>query len=247
MNSTIQHQLNHRTKRFFEKRAVPEETLEMFLDVINRTASSNGLQLASCLRITDPQQKAKISQVCQQAYVTDCPELFIFIVDVYKAKRILQAKGAETIHCHNWDQFFKGAADAYLMAQNLTNAVESCDMGAVYLGSILNDSQAIIGLLELPELTFPLIGVGFGYPMDQPELKPRMPMELRLSENTYQVEEDYLELLKDYDQEMTHYYDTRQKNQRSDTYTNQVVQQLTQTHPRRDKILQIAKKQGFQE
>ena len=58
------------------------------------------------------------------------------------------------------------------MAQNLVTAAESVVLGTVYLGSILNDSEKICELLKLPELTFPVIGLGIGYPNQNPQLKP---------------------------------------------------------------------------
>ncbi|MGX7091342.1 NADPH-dependent oxidoreductase [Hutsoniella sourekii] len=245
MNETIKHQLNHRSIRFFKDQAVDPQELDLIFQVTQRTATSNGLQLSSMIRITDPAQKAKLAEICQQDYVARAPELVIFLVDLYRAKRILQEKGYQEENYRSMDQFFKGVADAYLAAQNLTTVVESLGLGAVFLGSVLNDSQALVDLLELPELTFPLVGVAFGYPDDQPELKPRMDLDLRLSENTYQVEDDYLDLLADYDQEMTHYYDTRKKNQRSDTYTDQLYRQIETVKPKRANLLQVAEDQGF--
>lgn len=77
------------------------------------------------------------------------------------------------------DMFFQGFIDAAIMAQNAVNIIESMGMGAVYFGGILNDSQRIIKCLNLPELTFPVVGLGFGYPKTIPEIKPRMDKELR--------------------------------------------------------------------
>lgn len=43
------------------------------------------------------------------------------------------------------ERFFQGFTDASLAAQNLTNAVEAKGMGAVFLGSVLNDVPKLIG------------------------------------------------------------------------------------------------------
>ncbi|WZU02128.1 hypothetical protein MGH68_03490 [Erysipelothrix sp. D19-032] len=51
-------------------------------------------------------------------------------------------------------------------------------MGAVYLGSIQNDSQTMIDLLKLPEYTFPLLGIAIGEPDQEPQLKPKLPRSL---------------------------------------------------------------------
>lgn len=245
MNEMIQKQLNHRTIRFFKDRPVDAEQLQLVLDVMNRTATSNGLQGYSVIRVSDSDKKAKIAEVCRQPYVAQLPELFIFLVDSYRNYAIATAKGYAGEAYRSMDFFFQGAADVYLAAQNMTNALESMDMGSVFLGSILNDSQAIIDILELPQLTFPLLGLGFGYPDDAPELKPRMPLVIKVGENQYPSFNNILEELSEYDDTMTKYYDTRFKNQRSDTFTEQVVKRFQSAPELRAKMMQVVQKQGF--
>lgn len=245
MSQTIENQLNHRTIRFFKDGPVPEETLERLWEVMNRTASSNGLQSASIIRITDSKIKQELSVICRQHYVADLPELYVFIVDNRRMGKIAIEKDYEGDNYRNMDQFFKGWTDSCLMAQNLTNAVESLGLGAVYLGSILNDVGKVIDLLNLPELTFPVLGIGFGYPDDNPQLKPRMSMDFKIHDNQYQEPESYLEILKDYDEEMTHYYDTRENNRRSDTYTDQVLRSFQKDIDKRALMMQFAEQQGF--
>lgn len=107
-----------------------------------------------------------------------------------------------------------------------------------YLGSILNDSEKICELLKLPELTFPVIGLGLGYPNQNPQLKPRMEMRLR-------VFESYLEEIKEYDKEMRTYYDLRDPDRPVDSFSDQVVVRLKQCNPKRQEILNVIRKQGF--
>ncbi len=245
MTETIKHQLDHRTIRFFKNRDIDQKDLNLLWEVMNRTATSNGLQTSSIIRVTDKALKADIAKVCNQYYVADLPELYIFIVDSRRIKRIAEEKGYEGDEYRSMDFFFKGFTDGALMAQNITNAIESMGLGAVYLGSILNDPQAIIDILNLPELTFPVLGLGFGYPDDNPEKKPRMQMEMKLHENGYNEPDSYLDALAEYDREMTHYYDTREKNKRSDTYTDQVTRALANVPEKRAKIMQVVENQGF--
>lgn len=246
MNKMIQTQLSHRTIRFFKERAVEPNQLQTYFNVMNRTATSNGLQSFSAIHITDPSQKERIAQVCHQPYVAKAPELVIFIVDMYRNAAIAKAKGYSGEKYRSMDHFFQGAADVYLASQNMVNAIESDGLGTVYLGSILNDPQAMIEILGLPELTFPLLGLAFGYPNDNPQLKPRIPVEVKLSENTYHCYDDYLELLKCYDEEMTQYYDTRFANQRVDSFTNQVLSRIEMGSDLRAKIIRFIEQQGFQ-
>lgn len=244
-NFTSNHQLQHRTIRFFDRRPVEEELIKKLFAIMNRTATSTGLQSYSVIRITDSELKKKVAKIATQSYIADAPELLIFLVDTYRLKEIAEAKGASGENYRKMDIFFQGVADSYLAAQNLTNAIESYGLGANYLGAILNDPPSLIELLDLPELTFPIIGLSFGYPNDNPQLKPRMELDLKIGKNTYPYSSNILKDLKAYDAEMTHYYDTREKNRRSDSYTDQVVRKMSKNNEKRSKILRYIQQQGF--
>lgn len=245
MNPMIERQMDHRSIRFFLDKPVPDTLNQTIYEVINRTSTSVGIQAYSVIRLTDPAKKDKLADLANQAYIKDMPEILIFLVDCYRNDQIAAVLGYQNEQTKNMDRFIQGLTDAVLCAQNAMNAIEAMDLGAVFMGSILNDPQALVDLLELPPLTMPILGLGYGYPNDQPELKPRMDMRFKLGENTYPHHEDYLTALKDYDQEMTHYYDTRHKNKRSDTFTNQVKAQLSKDKLKRDDYLKVMKAQGF--
>jgi nitroreductase len=245
MNPTIEHQLAHRSVREFTDRPVPDDVLEVLTEVINRTATSTGLQSYCVIRVTDAEQRRRVAEVCAQEYAARATELFIFAADAYRNARIARAHGYDGDALADMDRFFQGFTDATLAAQNLTNAVESFGMGAVYFGSILNDPRAIIDILGLPEHTFPVLGVGFGYPNQEPQLKPRMPMKLKLFENRYGLPNDFVKTVAEYDREMEHYYDTRENGRRSDTFSKQVVKRLEATIDKRAEILNAVREQGF--
>ena len=49
-NETIKTQLNHRTIREFKDEAVPKEVFNTLMEVVKRTATSNGMQTYSRIR-----------------------------------------------------------------------------------------------------------------------------------------------------------------------------------------------------
>lgn len=245
MNETIKKQLEHRTIREFKDQKIPDEVFELLIEVARRTATSNGMQACSIIRVTDPEIRNKIAGICKQEYVARAPELLIFIADQYRNYQIAKEKNCFEEAAKDMDRFFQAFTDACIAAQNLVIAAESMDLGAVYLGSILNDSEKICEILKLPELTFPVVGLGLGYPNQNPQLKPRMKMRLRVFENTYASFESYLDEIRDYDEEMSTYYDLRDANKRVDSFSNQVVSKLKHSIPKRQDILNIIRKQGF--
>jgi nitroreductase len=244
-NETIRDRLEHRSIREFSDRTVPEETISTILRVANRTATSNGMQHASIIRVTDPERKRAIAEICRQPYVARTTEFWIFIADCYRNARIAAANGCDADSARDMDRFFQGFTDAALQAQNAAAAIESLGLGCVFFGSILNDPAGIIRILDLPELTFPVLGLGFGYPAQSPQLKPRMPLELRVFENGYRALDDYRESLAGYDAEMETYYDLRNTNRKSETFSQQVVKQLSNPIPGRADIVNVIRAQGF--
>lgn len=245
INEMIQRQLQHRTIREFKDMNIPKEIFDALMEVARRTATSNGTQQFSIIRVTDSTTKKEIADVCKQEYVGRAPELLIFIADQFRNNNIIKEKGSSTENASDMDRFFQGFTDACLAAQNVVNAAEAIDLGVVYLGSILNDSDKVCKILNLPKLTFPVVGLGIGYPNQNPQLKPRFDNRLRVFENSYKVFDNYLDEIKDYDEEMTNYYDLRDANRRVDCYSDQVVAKISNSIPKRQGLLKVIKEQGF--
>ena len=245
MNETVKKQLNHRTIREFKDERISEETFKTLMEVVRRTPTSNGMQSCSIIRVKDNDKKASIAEICNQEYVKRTPELLIFIVDQFRNMMIAKEKGGNIENAKDMDRFFQGFTDACLAAQNVVVAAESMGLGTVYFGSILNDPQKVIDIFDLPELTFPVIGLGVGYPNQEPQLKPRMDMSLRLFEDNYTVFDSYLKVIEEYDREMTEYYDLRDANKRVDSFSDQIVAKLNNPIIKRQEILKVVKKQGF--
>lgn len=245
MNETIKTQLNHRTIREFTEEKIPKENLEKLFDVINMTASSNGMQNFSIIRVTDQSLKDKLSEIGLQEYMRRAPELLIFIVDLYRNYEIAKELNNENDIMIGFDKFMQGFTDACLAAQNFVVGAESMGYGANYFGNIHNNTKKVIDLLNLPKYTFPVVGVGIGIPNQNPEIKPRIPLELKMFENGYVKFDSYLDSIKDYDQVMQTYYDLRDANNRVDAFSTQVVKKQGSIIANREDMYKAFVNQGF--
>lgn len=245
MNQTIQSQLNHRSIRKFKDQTVEPEIFSHLLEVANRTASSMAAQSFSIIHVTDTELKLAISEVCKQPYVAKMPELLIFIVDAYRNHQIVCEQGEDFAGSYDVDRFFQGYTDGCLAAQNVTTAIESLGLGCVYLGSILNNVEKMISLLDLPKYTFPIVGLGFGYADEEPALKPRMDIGLKIFENKYKKLDNYLDAVKEYDEVMKTYYDLRDTSKALPAFSLQMKNRAQNPNPVRNTLLQVIQKQGF--
>ena len=63
MNVNIENALNHKTIREFKDRKVDKDIVENLLEVANHSASSNGMQLFTIIRVTDQDIKDKLSEI----------------------------------------------------------------------------------------------------------------------------------------------------------------------------------------
>lgn len=154
-------------------------------------------------------------------------------------------KGEDTKPARSAEVFREGFTDAVLMLQNMAVAAESLGLGVTMLASPVRDYPALIEVLKLPELTFPVLGMMFDVPNQEPQLKPRMDKSFRVMENVYAEPESWTKALADYDQEMQTYYDLRDANRRVDAYTIQIARVVQET-PRRARFVEHALAQGFE-
>lgn len=242
-NATIDQQVNHRSIRKFKDQQLTEEQLTTLYTVFQHTATSLFMQDATLLHITDETKRAKIRELCGQKYVGAQGDLFIFVVDLYRNQQIRQQLGKDDGRLHTTDIFFQGLDDTLLAWQNVANAVESMGLGYVPLGTINDHPLAMLDVLDLPKLTFPALGMQVGVPDQEPQLKPRLPLDFTTFENYY-PRDFTVDKLKDYDQVVTTYYDLRDTNKRIDSFTKQITGEKLNTKAiDRDELPELLHKQ----
>lgn len=150
MNQTITHQLNHRTIREFKKEKLDDQTIQTLLKVANASATSNGMQSYSIIRIESQALKDALAENGQQSYMAQAPHLWIFVADLNRNYSIARENGVENNLMIGFDKFIQAFTDAIIAAQNVVNAAESMGLGTNYFGNIHNDTAHVIDLLKLP-------------------------------------------------------------------------------------------------
>lgn len=222
-NSTIEHQLDHRTIRAFTAEPVPEAQIATLLDVARHTATSSFYQQATIIRVKDPRIRHEIYLSSGQPYVDGTRgELFVFVVDLYRNARIREEAGLDVEPLELTTLFLQAVEDTVLAAQNAVVAAESMGLGTVYLGSIVGDPRRVIRALCLPIRTFPLLGLLVGHPDQAPQLKPRLPACFTTGVDAYPRVEDYHAALAGYDRETQTYYEHRDSHRRIDSFTRRI-------------------------
>lgn len=243
---TIDVQLAHRTIRAYTEEPVGEDVVTTLLDVARHSATSSFRQQVTVIRVLDPAIREEIHAVSGQPYVGGSRgELLMLVVDLHRNAVLRERAGADVEPVERTNLFLQAVEDTVIAAQNVVVAAESLGLGTTYLGSIATDPRRIIAALGLPRHTYPLLGLLVGHPDQEPQFKPRLPREITTAVDTYPEVTDHLEALEAYDRTVHEYYDLRQANKRSDTFTAQVVRTLGDGGSSSSPVLETLHEQGL--
>jgi FMN reductase (NADPH) len=250
LNPTLELIRRHGSVRKYQPDPIPVETIEAIVSAAHRTSTSSNLQLYSVVAVTDMAKRARLAELCgNQEHVAQAPVFLAWCADLARLDRACELRGylQETGYVEN---FLIAAVDAVIAAQSAALAAESLGLGICYIGSIRNHTQAVIDLLGLPRLVFPVTGMTMGWPAAEPLLRPRLPQSAVLHWEHYASEHDAE--LAEYDRAMaaTGIYGGRQvpmpgKPEVMEDYgwTEHTARRVTQAV--RTDLRAVAERQGF--
>ena len=205
-------------------------------------ASSHFVQAYSVIHVTDQEKREKLAELAsnkRQFYTAGA--VLVFCADYCRLEKAAELHGKEIDYSHA-ENMLVGAVDVALFAQNVAIAAESKGYGICYIGGIRNAPAEISELLGLPEGVAPMFAMSIGVPDEANEVKPRLPVEAILHENSYDAAK-YDELLPAYDQTMHDYYLNRGSNQKDTAWSVQMADFLAE--PRRTHMKEFLAKRGF--
>lgn len=242
MNAVIDQLATHRSIRRYTDRGIDDELLEDLVRAGQGAASSSFIQAYSIVRVRDADKRGRIAAAAgDQRWVREAPVFLVMCADLLRVARAVEKSRGETLA--GWTEHFLAASvDVALMAQNVMVAAESVGLGAVFIGGIRNDPMTVSEVLELPEHVYPAFGLCLGWPDQDPEVKPRMPVDMILHDDRYDADRVARDVDR-YDDMMRAYYAERTENKRAtdwSTPTANAVQGKTREH-----MLSFLRARGF--
>jgi len=194
--------LAHRSVRKYTGEPIPTDVLHALMAAAQSASTSSNLQLWSAVRVTDPDLRKRMAELCgNQRQVETCAEFFAFLADHHRLREAARAQGIEPDALGACEFYTMAVVDAALAAERMVCAAEAVGIGICYIGSLRNDPQGVAEALALPTGTFGLFGLCLGYPQPGPEVKPRLAPTSVFFENRY-GEADTAE----YDARMAEFY-----------------------------------------
>lgn len=232
----------HRSIRKFTHQEVSPACVESLIEAGQAAATSSFIQACTVIQVSDPTKRAALAECAgNQVYVETAPVFLVFCADMQRHQQMCNLHQSEMLSGFT-EQFITATVDCALFAQNTAIAAESIGLGIVYIGGLRNQIARVTELLELPHLVYPVFGMCLGYPDQDPDVKPRLPLPVIFKHDRYENLDD-LETIKAYDKEVTEYYETRTGGNKSMGWSDQIANMLVKEA--RPHMLAYLQNQGF--
>lgn len=240
--TTIQElQLAHRSVRRFLDRPLEPGQLETLIRCGQAAATSSFIQAYSVVRVTRPEARAAIAAAAGgQAWIERAAEFLVFCADLHRIDAACRRTGRGGLEGFT-EHALAAVVDVALVAQNVLLAAESQGLGGVFIGGIRNDPQVVVDHLQLPELVTPVFGMCLGWPDEDNPVKPRMPVEFVLHQDTYR--EPSGDAMARYDAHMADYYATRGSNVKLSDWSTAAATAMQ--GKKREHMLEFLRGRGF--
>ena len=242
MSDVIELLKSHRSIRKFKEEPIGEELMTLLFEAGQAAATSSFLQGSTIIRVKNPETRKELARLAgNQGYVETAAEFCVFCADLKRAGN----------YCEKYDKPFEGdytehfiiaTVDVALMAQSLVTAAEASGLGICYIGGIRNNPREVSDLLQLPKGVYPVFGLCLGYPDQDPEIKPRLPLSVIVKQEVYNEEGD-AQAIESYDEHIREYYRTRTGGGHGISWSEQVSVLLSEKS--RPHMKRFLAEQGF--
>lgn len=225
MNEVIKLLKSHRSVRKFTDRPIPQDVLDELIKCGQAAASSSFIQACTVIQVEDSDNREQLVGLAgDQPYIASAARFLVYCADMNRLKLACAMHGAEMLSGFT-EQFITATVDCALFAQNVITAAHSLGIEGLYIGGIRNNIQAVTDMLELPHLVYPVFGMCLGYPAQNPEVKPRLPLSVVLKKDKYRDDTDVI-TISEYDELVRDYYLTRTGGNKNTAWSEQISEML---------------------
>lgn len=221
MNSTIDLLLSHRSIRKFKEDTVEQATVDKIVSCGQAAATSSNVQAVTVIQVHDTQKREKLASFAGgQPYVESAGAFLVYCADMNRPKIACEKQDGDFAPGMT-EHFIIATVDVALAAQNAVVAAESLGLGICYIGGLRNKPSEVSELLNLPDHVYPVFGLCLGYPAQDPEVKPRMPLGAVLMHDNYD-ESVFDSKITEYDATVQQYYKSRTGGNKDSTWSQEM-------------------------
>ena len=232
----------HTSIRKYQDKPIPEQVMDNIFTAIQMAPSWINGQQYSVIRVTDNTVREKLVALAgNQQYIAEAAEFLVFCADFNRIQKACEYEGVN-FEVDSPDYLTIATTDVGIALGQAIVVAESFRLGTVAIGGVRRATEDIAELLALPKYVLPISGLCIGYPDEQPLVKPRLPRETVIHNNTYK--EITREQLEAYNEEMLSYM---KKRGATSTWTQGVANFYSKGYSAYSSVVDSMKKQGFKQ
>jgi len=183
--NTLETLLGHRTIREYSNEPISDDLLTKILEAAVRGSTTGNMQLYSIIINKDQEMKKKILPFhFNQKAIVEAPVVLTFCADFNRFNKWCRFRGAEPGY-DNFQSFMWAVIDAVIATQNACIAAEHFGLGICYMGTVTYNAHELIKIYKLPKGVVPVTCITIGYPLNDPGLTDRLPLEAVIHNETY--------------------------------------------------------------
>jgi FMN reductase (NADPH) len=232
----------HASVRKYKDSALSKENVVELVRAGQHAASSHFVQAYSVIHVTDTEKRAKLAELAKNPQqILSAGAVLVFCIDFHRIQQGASLIGKEIDFSHA-ESLLVGVTDVALFAQNVAIAAESKGYGICFIGGVRNAPEEISVLFDLPVGVAPMFAMTIGVPDEANAVKPRLPVEAIIHENSYNANK-YEDIIPVYDEIMNDYYLSRGSNRKDAAWSDAMAEFLGT--PKRTHMKVFLEKQGF--
>ena len=197
MNETLQLLNNRKSVRKFSDRKISQEKIDAIIHSSVRAPTAGNQMLYSIIEIDDHDLKDHLVKSCDdQPFIATASLVLLFLADYQRTYDLFISSGTLDYSFREGIQprtpgpgdLMLASCDALIAAQNSVIAAESLGIGSCYIGDIMENYEIHRDMFDLPDYTFPITMLCYGYPVGDyisRETSPRYPTEYIHFKNQY--------------------------------------------------------------
>lgn len=210
MNETLKMIDNRKSVRKFADKKISRDTINTIIHSAMRSPTAGNQMLYSIIEVEDQRLKERLVKTCDdQPFIAAAPLVLLFLADYQRTYDFFITSGVVDYSHREGIQhrtpgvgdLMLASCDALIAAQNSVIAAESLGLGSCYIGDIMENYETHREMFDLPEYTFPITMLCFGYPVGDyagRQTSPRYPREYIHFKNQYKrfKKPDFVEMVK---------------------------------------------------
>lgn len=210
MNETIRIINNRKSVRKFADRKISQDNINTIIHSAMRAPTAGNQMLYSIIEVDDQKLKDRLVKTCDgQPFIAAAPLVLLFLADYQRTYDFFISSGVMDYSVREGikhrtpgaGELMIACCDALIAAQNTVITAESLGLGSCYIGDIMENYEIHREMFNLPDYTFPITMLCFGYPEGDyagRQITPRYPQKYIHFKNQYKrfKQPDFTEMVR---------------------------------------------------